>query len=71
MIDVNIKIDCEKPELVAQAVEYDTRDGIVFNTEENKLSLSFTCENISTLKKVVYSTGNLIDVSMETIRRFK
>lgn len=65
------EIDCANPELVVKAVQIDDESEIKYTISGQKIIFEAESESLKTLMKIVYSTCNRIQLSMETIDNFK
>jgi len=64
------EIECERAQLVKEAVEIDDKSEVRYTVSEDKLVVEVEAAEMKTLMKIVYSTGNRIQLSLDTVNKF-
>lgn len=70
MHKVKFEIECKNPEIVMKAVQTDDISEVKYGTENNKLIFEISSECLKTFTKIVYSTCNRVQLSIETVNKF-
>ncbi|OQS54401.1 hypothetical protein EHP00_1090 [Ecytonucleospora hepatopenaei] len=65
------EIECEHPQVVLNAVNFGERDNVKYSLKDGKISLHFVSDNVRNLVKSTYSVCNKIQLSIDTIEKFK
>lgn len=64
------EIECERAQLVKEAVEVDDKSEVKYTVDGNKLVVEVEAEDLKTLMKIVYSTGHRVQLSLDTVNKF-
>lgn len=71
MHSAKFEIECSDPELVKKAVEVDDKSEVKYSSVENKLIFEIRSDCLKSLMKIAYSACNRVELSIETIKKFK
>jgi hypothetical protein len=70
MVRAVFEIECERPEIVRDAVMPDDTHPVKFRTGQKMLVMEIEAASVKHLMKIAYSTCNRIQLSIETVDMF-
>lgn len=71
MHKAKFEITCENPGIVKNAVEVDDKAEVKYTVMDSRLILEIESECLRTLMKIAYSACNRVQLSIETLNKFK
>ncbi|ORD94665.1 hypothetical protein ECANGB1_242 [Enterospora canceri] len=72
MPTAQFEIECDYAEMVVKAATFEDRENVTYSVVDgNKIVLQFKAKTVKSLIKATYSVCNKIQLSMETVEKFK
>lgn len=71
MTKSRFEIDCIEPQIVIDSVSIDDTHQVDFSVENGKLIIEIEAESVKDLMKISYSVCNRVQLSIDTINKFK